>query len=461
VALASSDLAWQAEGRGARVAGRLDLEFDYHLVVAELSVDAGAIAPQVRFHFRQQSADGETVESELTLISRVAADDVLRDLVRVAEIVFPADAKGRRRPEQRADTVVLPNPVWGWLRRTVAGAPLTDYHGAYGTQAVWLASRADAPLNLLIESEVVPLGGGAALAEFSPPLWLAPVESATGRHLLRLAPGETAAAKVPLFVRPEVLPGDYERRFRIYLLGSSRPLAEARVPLSVEGADPLVSAVALAAMVLAPVALLAAATFGRRVARRIGVEGLATIGMVAGLHFVVSYASRLAGYVLGGLLGPFQIFVAGLGNELAASLLLAVAVTLVPRVGTFTISSLTVFLLNALFTGQFGLVDVLFVTASAVLGEGALALMGATTSDRLARPSARVPWDGAARVALAVGTANAAALFVQFCLVQVLYRLHFADWYVAAVALVTGLLYGTAGGAWGAAFGFRLRRTVR
>jgi hypothetical protein len=223
----------------------------------------------------------------------------------------------------------------------------------------------------------------------------------------------------------------------------------------------VVSTVALAAIVLAVVAWCGAAGASRAAVHRIGVEGLATIGLVAGLHFVVSYASRIAGFFLGGLLGPFQIFVAGVGNELAASLLLATAVTLVPRVGTLTLSSVTVFLLNALFTGQFGVVDVLFVSVSAALGEAALALAGVTTTRRLRQPVGHAPLSSVLSVAVALGTANAATLFAQFCLFQVLYRLYFAAWYVAAVALVTGLLYGSAGAAWGTVLGYRLRRTRR
>jgi hypothetical protein len=53
------------------------------------------------------------------------------------------------------------------------------------------------------------------------------------------------------------------------------------------------------------------------------------------------------------------------------------------------------------------------------------------------------------------------ALYAQFCLIEVLYRLFFAGWYVAAVAVVTGFLYGGAGAFMGARLGSELRRTAR
>jgi hypothetical protein len=224
--------------------------------------------------------------------------------------------------------------------------------------------------------------------------------------------------------------------------------------------DPRVTTVALAALALAAGAWLAAGIAGRRIVNRIGVEGLSMIGMVAGMHFAVSYVSRLGGGVLAALLGPFAIFVASLGSEGLVCLLLGVVVTLVPRVGTLAVSSLAVFVLNALVSGQLGLADVLYVTVSAALGEAALAALGVTTGAWRHRPAKRPGAAVVLRVALALGLANAATLYAQFCLTQVLFRLFYAGWYVAAVALLAGLCYGACGAALGALLGGELKRTM-
>ena len=79
--------------------------------------------------------------------------------------------------------------------------------------------------------------------------------------------------------------------------------------------------------------------------------------MLASLHFAVSFASRLFDAVLMTLLGPFFIYIAGIGDEGIPSLLLATTVALVPRVGTATLSLLTVWLLNGLITGTFTIVN--------------------------------------------------------------------------------------------------------
>ncbi len=225
-------------------------------------------------------------------------------------------------------------------------------------------------------------------------------------------------------------------------------------------------AIAVAITVLCVVSSVIAWCFvpwaGRRIVERIGVEGLTTIALLSGAHFIVAYASRLAGYVLAGVAGPFAVFLAGIGNEGLTSLLVAALVVLVPRVGVIALSSLTVFSLQAVFTGQLGFVDLSMVTVSIVVQELFAWLLGVT------RGSAINNWRRnhsslaiVARVGLAIGLGNAMTLYAQFCLVQTLYRLYFAPWYIAAVAVVTGLIYGGIGALGGAALGLQLRRTAR
>ena len=463
VTIASDDARLIANDEGKLSAtGELDLESDYHQVLANLRVAAGARDPWMRCRFSQSSGPemGE-IESSLTIELRSASAAESAAMIEIQDVVFPADASNRPRAEQLTDTVVLANPFWSRIRRIFRSSDtLINYYEPYGSQAVWLRNRSDLALNLLIQSEVA----GAeedALAEFSPPAWSSPSGSPTAEHLIRLAPKEVAAVRIPLFVRPEAVAGAYQRRFRVYLVGADKPLVEFVRPLSVIRSDPLVSVVAVAAIGLSLVAWIALALFGRRMVAGIGTEGLVTIALVAGLHFVVSYAFRLGGNLLAGLIGPFYVFVAGIGDEGLASLLMAAAVTLVPRAGAFTLSSLTVFLLNALFTGQLGIADVLFVTVSSVLGEACLAAVGATTTPWLRRPAPHASVSAVLRIAVALGVANAATLCTQFCLTQVLHRLFFAPWYVAAVSLIPGLVYGGIGAGWGTVLGYRLRRTSR
>jgi len=223
-------------------------------------------------------------------------------------------------------------------------------------------------------------------------------------------------------------------------------------------------AIVAASVLVALAAAILFAVCWRTVVDGLGNQGLATIGMISGLHFAVSYASVIAGYAIGAVFGPFYVFVSGVTDEGLPSLLMAVLVVLLPRPGVVALSMLTVFALNGIVSGQFGLISVLFVAVSIALNEGLLAAFGVTVRrGNAVAANGSSTWKGQeprARIALAIGIANGATMFVQYCLFEVLYKLQYDDWYVAAVTLIPGLLYGTIGAGLGAALGYRLRRTA-
>jgi hypothetical protein len=216
-----------------------------------------------------------------------------------------------------------------------------------------------------------------------------------------------------------------------------------------------------ASLVVSAVGWIGVFLYGRRVIERAGVEGLATIGLIAGMQFAISYASTIAGTMLRPLLGPFTIFATGPADEGLPCLLLAVLIVLLPRPGTLMLTYFTLFVLNCVFGGSFGLIQLLFVTVSIALGETILALAGITTGTSLQQPSAQPPLDAVWRLAVTIGLVNAAPLLAQYGLYQVLYRLEFATWYIVASTLINGFLYGAIGAAIGAQLGYRLRRTAR
>jgi len=479
VVLESDDPGWRRDGTAIEMSGRLPLEFDYHHALVRVRCDAplGSLTCRLTTSADVAAADvpatndaatnepaGDVSQrvSHLTLQLRRATVDELSDIVEAEDVVFPADPLGRPRPEQLADAVVLPGRFWSWLRSALRpGSMLFNAYEPYAYQSLRLGNRSDVALNLLIESEVTVAGSDAPLLAFAPPEWKSPNASLTSQFQLRINQHESAAAEMPLYVRADVEPGHYERRFRVFLLGQSEPLLSLSRPLVVRRGNAAVSSVVLVSIVACLGAWIAAFAGRRRLLSHMNNEALATVAMIGGLHFAVSYASRIATDVVAAATGPFAIFLAGIGNEGLTSMLLAALVTLVPRPGTLTLSNLTVFLLNAMFTGQFGLADVLFVTVSIVLGEGALAALGVTTGRAFRRPGATATPNLAVRMGLAIGLANAATLYVQFCLIQVLHRLYFATWYVASVALLTGLIYGALGAGWGTGVGFQLRRVAR
>lgn len=212
-----------------------------------------------------------------------------------------------------------------------------------------------------------------------------------------------------------------------------------------------------AALVVTGVAWVAAAVGGRAVLASFEAHELAVLGVLCAVRFALSFVSRIVGVGLTVALGPYAIFVLGLVDEGLACALLAVAVVLAPRIGTAGVLLLSVFLLNALLTASLGASSLVFITLSVVAFEGALALVGLSWGRGLAAPGRAAPWGVIARMALALGAANAVKLAAQYALYRAVFNLHLADEYVLAVVLVVGGGYGALGAACGAVWGYRLR----
>ncbi|HEX5442726.1 MAG TPA: hypothetical protein VFW87_02805 [Pirellulales bacterium] len=225
--------------------------------------------------------------------------------------------------------------------------------------------------------------------------------------------------------------------------------------------EPWVRTVLAAALLLALAGWLAISCSINRVTNAIGVEGLAIIGLFAGAHFAVTFGSMIAGGAVYALLGPFSAFITGVADVGIPALLMAALVVLIPRPGTLMLAYLAQFLLMCLFGGSFDVFQLVPVTVSIVLGEGALAIAGATTSNLLRQPGGKPPRGAVARTALAIALAKAAAVVVQYAIYMVFYRLYYATGYIVAIALIPYFGYGGIGAALGVKLGYRLRRVAR
>jgi hypothetical protein len=221
------------------------------------------------------------------------------------------------------------------------------------------------------------------------------------------------------------------------------------------GGDTLLVRLSLVVVVAATILLVVG---WRRVVRGIGNRGLATIASIAGLQFAVSYAARLIGSIFGAILGPLYVFVDGLGSKGLSCLFLGVLVALLPRPGALTLSLVTLFVLNVITSGQVGLIALVFVAVSVALHESFAALLGVTIGRPPRSTTDAADWSFVIRAGLAIGLANALAMYAQYALYEALLRLFFDEWYKLAVSLITGLVYGGVGAACGAILGLRLRR---
>lgn len=187
---------------------------------------------------------------------------------------------------------------------------------------------------------------------------------------------------------------------------------------------------------------------------------LSTIAMLATLHFAASATAALVSTLLYALLGPFAIFVDGVGAEAIPCLLLATALMLVPRVGTASLTIAVVASLNGVVGGSFAVSSLILALVSMLVHETVLAGLGVTTGSSATQPSAQLPTSLVVRTTAAIGIANAVALYMQFYIYIKFYDYVVALWFVHAASLIVGFFYGAIGAAVGTVWGFRLRRTA-
>jgi hypothetical protein len=224
--------------------------------------------------------------------------------------------------------------------------------------------------------------------------------------------------------------------------------------------DPILSPILFVSLGLSLVGWLVVALRFSRIVAAVGNEGLAIIGLFAGLQFAVSFAAAIADTAFFAITGPFAPFIMGLGDEGARCLLLAVLVTILPRPGVLMLSSVTVALLNAIVSGNLNMSVPLFVGVGAMTGEACLAILRVTTGSAFQSPRQKPSGWMIARMAAAIGFANGVKLLVQFCLYFLIFRVPSNALYITAVAGM-GLVYGAPGAALGTIIGYRLRRTAR
>ena len=400
-------------------------------VVRPLSVRDRPVEVEVR--------DGERLLRGTLRPQAITVDEALAFLV-ISASVFPADRQGRRDPAQRADRIALPASIWQRvLDRTGLGTRPRDAGTPLAFDAITLTNHGALGISVVVTSEVLGADGRPH------PAFAARQRMATGDTprvslLVHVPAGATRVAALPVYVDPRALPAAVEvtARTTITPLGSDAPLLDRTRPLRVTTASGLVSGGVMLLLVGAAagwILLLSRLPAWLREPRTADLVTIAVFGM---LTFTVSSATLVFGAGVAAALGPFAVLITGLIDDVVQVVLLATLVTLFPRPGAAALVVLVAGVMRGVALGGFGPTDVLFVPARVFWLEGALWLAGV--------PRGR-DWrdDGAlargARLFAGLGGAGLLSTFASVLGNMALFRLYYADWYVAAVVLGPGFLY--------------------
>lgn len=243
---------------------------------------------------------------------------------------------------------------------------------------------------------------------------------------------------VPIFITSEPLPGEYRRRVTIKPMAGSNPIMVLESPLYIRTMNwraLFFTVAAIAAMVLGFAVL--AFNFKRLMAG-MKIRWVVIIALFGSLNFVgVTLPIRVFGAMVQGLLGPFSGLMTGLFSDLLHFALTVALIRLIPRPGVVALSALVRYLLATIITGGFQITDLVYLGSAIAVNESALHLAGVTRK----KDDFVWNWPNMCLLAtlLALGDAflNATSLYLH----TVVFRMYFADWYIALNVVVNGLVY--------------------
>lgn len=382
--------------------------------------------------------------TSFTLEPRSISLTEARQRLRLSGVALPAEPGGRPDLGRPPDRVTLPGTWWQASLQTLGlGFRPRDPSLPWAFVGVQLENQADTAVNVVLRLRILDEHGEPAAA-FRPRLRGQGDGQDTVTALLRVPAGRTATGALPLYVDGRLLDAHtvatrkWTRELAVLPMGASEPLWIDQKPLYVSRGGTAASLGLIAGVLaaLAGAALIVAR--GRRWLRDRPTSALMTIGLFSSLTFIVGAFGRVLTMGVAALLGPFAMLFTGLIDDAFRYTLLATLVTLLPRPGTLALAVGTGWLLGGVATGGFGPTDLVFISSRVFFLEAMLWLTGITRDASWRDEPAFSRW---LRLAGGLGIASFLSSATGLALHMVLFRLFYADWYVAMVLGGPGFLY--------------------
>lgn len=374
--------------------------------------------------------------------------------LQVLAITFPADPHGVADPARPQDRVTLPSTAWtGLLDATGLGYTGRDEQLPWSHHGVVLRNAGDQALNVVLQSRV--LGANDA---FRPRVRAADGDTGVVSGLLRIPARGSARAVLPLFVDDQLLPegsSAWTHELRVRPLGSPVDLLVHESDLTVRRGSTWVSVGFGLTLLFGLLGTAFALRYVPRWLRTFRTADLTTIAVFGTLAFVVAAATAVVGSAIAAVLGPFSGFVTGLVNDALRQALLATLIVLLPRPGTATLFLVVGWLMRGIALGGFAVDDLLFLGSRILFLEALLFTVGLSRGTAWRDAPVFSRW-----LRLSAGFATASLLSQAAVLVgsMVLYRLYYADWFVAATLLGPGFGYDLIACGFAVGFAESLRR---
>ena len=404
---------------------------------------------------------GQTWEQQATVQLQMATVPEITERLSIESIEMPTDATGTADPTQRENTISHARPLFRWL-----GTPQTDAYQPITYQTVRLRNAGEETIHVVVSSTNIDMKSGEIIP------FLAPPETTDGGShrsvaFASLPGGVITDIPLPIYFHPvyikqgnrpeQAIPGEYARDINVKVWGSDATILREKRPLHLIVPNRQALFISLLAIIGSSIGFALVLRFHKRIFAGFTTKQVIVIALFGTTVFVtVIVPSTLFLNLIHAILGPFSVLLTGLINETLYYALLTALLIYIhgdpegstrdnKGSGVILLVSAVRLLLSGVTFGLFTPVAIIYTGTSVLLLE---------TGFLLVRRRNIVAW------AVVLGLCDAIAVYVDFQLSILFYRLFYADWYIVLRVLIEGFAYTFIGVLLGARLGRGLWRVA-
>ena len=444
--------------------GRLNIasEVWYRELVLRTSEAVGTGSQEISGTVRFTTNSGQTWEQQATVQLQLTTISEIAERLSIESIKMPTDAMGTADPKQREDTIYYARPLFRWLKtsQTNAYEPITY-------QTVQLRNAGEETIHVVVSSINTDTRRGGTIPFLAPP---ATTNGGTHRSVAfaSLPGGMVTEIPLPIYFHPmyigqgnqpeQAIPGEYARDISVKVWGSDATILREKRPLHLIVPNQQALLISLLAIIGSSIGFAVVLRFHERIFAGFTTKQIIVIALFGTTIFVgVMVPSTLFLNLIRAVLGPLSVLLTGLINETLYYALLTALLIYISGApeeatrhdgkgsGVILLVSAVRLLLSGVTFGLFTPMAIVYTGTSVLLLE---------TGFLFVRGRNILAW------AVVLGLCDAIAVYVDFQLSILFYRLFYADWYIVLRILIEGFAYTFIGVLLGAKLGRGLWRVA-
>lgn len=433
----------------------------YRELVLRTSEVVGKGSQEISGTVRFTTNNGQTSEQQAAVQLQLATISEIAERLSIESIEMPTDAIGTVDSKQREDTIYYARPLFRWL-----GTSQTNAYEPITYQTVQLRNAGEETIHVVVSSTNTDTRSGRTIPFLAPP---ATANGGTHRSVAfaSLPGGMVTEIPLPIYFhsmyieqgKPEqAIPGEYARDITVKVWGSDATILREKRPLHLIVPNQQALLISLLAIIGSSIGFAVVLRFHERIFAGFTTKQIIVIALFGTTIFVgVMVPSTLFLNLIRAVLGPISVLVTGLINEtLYYALLTALLIYMSGASETATrhdgkgsgvilLVSAVRLLLSGVTFGLFTPMAIVYTGTSVLLLE---------TGFLFVRGRNILAW------AVVLGLCDAIAVYVDFQLSILFYRLFYADWYIVLRILIEGFVYTFIGVLLGAKLGRGLWRVA-